>query len=123
MDENIFQNVWDKLQDVLPEEWKKVIFYAGYMTGSYSMKFYTYFDDGSYKDCFSLPNVEQMQLISLFMDIDKILSKERKALGNEKWTVFTMVVDDKGNMKTDFDYTDISENAIAYEREWKKKYL
>lgn len=123
MNENIFQNVWDKLQDALPEEWKKVIFYAGYMTGSYSMKFYTYFDDGSYKDCFSLPGVEQMQLIRLFMDIDKILSKERKELGKGKWTVLTMAVDDKGNMETDFDYTDISENAIEYEREWKKKYL
>lgn len=34
-----------------------------------------------------------------------------------------MIVDENGNMQTEFDYTDISENAIAYEHEWKKKYL
>ena len=26
-------------------------------------------------------------------------------------------------MKTEFDYSDISENAIAYEQNWKTKYI
>jgi hypothetical protein len=58
------------------------------------------------------------------MDINKVLSAERKTLDDKnKWTVMTMIVDADGNMKTEFDYTDISENAIAYERNWKEKYI
>ena len=34
-----------------------------------------------------------------------------------------MTVDSEGKMKLDFDYTDISNDVIAYEEQWKKKYL
>ena len=42
---------------------------------------------------------------------------------NNKWSVMTMFVSSDGNMKTEFDYSDISENAIAYEQKWKEKYI
>ena len=58
------------------------------------------------------------------MNIDKIVSPQRKDLDEKnRWTVMTMIVDSEGNMKSEFDYTDISEIAIQYEREWEKKYL
>ena len=124
MNEQVFQDVFDKLQDVLPAGWKKVIFYAGYTDGSYSMKFYTDCGDGIFTDCFSFKEVGKAQLIKLFMDIDKVLGQERKELEQKsRWSVMTMIVDANGSMKTEFDYTDISENAIAYEQEWKKRYL
>lgn len=34
-----------------------------------------------------------------------------------------MTVESDGRMKTEFDYGDHSEDLIAYEAEWKKKYL
>lgn len=124
MNEKIFQSIFDKLQDVLPASWNKVIFYAGYTSGSYNMKYYTDCGDGQYIDCFSQPKVSMPCLIKLFSSIDKELSAERKMLEEKKkWTVFTMIVDSQGNMKTYFDYADIEKNTIEYEREWKKKYL
>lgn len=124
MDEKIFQEVWDKIQDYLPDGWKKVVFFAGYTEGSYGMKFYCKSDGGSYIDCFRLPGAIKTKLIRTFMDVDKILAKERKKLdGKNKWTVFTMMVDADGNMKAEFDYSDYSEDMISYEREWKNKYL
>ncbi len=124
MNEAIFQNTFDKLQDFLPKSWETVVFYAGYTTGSYSMKFYADCGDGKYIDCFSQEGINKAQLIKLFMSIDKELSAERKKLTDEnKWTVFTMVIDAQGHMRTDFDYANIDENTISYEREWKKKYL
>lgn len=36
---------------------------------------------------------------------------------------YSMTVDSDGKMKTDFDYTDISNDVIEYEEHWKEKYL
>ena len=46
----------------------------------------------------------------------------RKALSEkDRWTIFTMTVNEDGNMQAEFDYGDHSEDLISYEREWKKK--
>ena len=124
MNEKIFQDVFDMVQEVLPNGWKKFVLFVGYTAGSYSIKYYT--DDGSgvYTDCFSQKNVNKLQLMKLFMNIDKILASERKKLDDKnKWSVMTMIVNFDGSMKVELDYTDISENTIAYEQEWKNKYL
>lgn len=124
MNNEIFQNIFDLLQRYFPCEWKKVVFFAGYMSGSYSMKFYTMGADEKYVDCFSLEGANKAMLIKSFMDIDKLLALERKAWKtNDVWSVMTLIVGADGAMKVEFDYTDISENAIAYEQEWKQKYL
>ncbi len=87
------------------------------------MKFYAKMNS-DYIDCFSFEGVSKADLIKLFMKIDKVLKAERDKLsGKDKWTVFTMSVDSTGAMKTFFDYDDHSEDMIAFEKEWKKKYL
>lgn len=124
MNSEILQKVFDMVQPLLPEGWNKMILYIGYTTGSYSMKFYTCNHKGEYTDCFSQLGVNKAKLIQVFMSIDKILSTERKGLDNKnKWSVMTMMVGSDGSMKTEFDYADISENAIAYEQRWKEKYI
>ena len=35
----------------------------------------------------------------------------------------TLTVDSDGELKSDFDYEDISEDSINYEEKWEKKYL
>ena len=58
------------------------------------------------------------------MSIDKIVGADRRKLDEKnQWTVMTMIVSEDGIMTTDFDYSDISENAIAYEKNWKEKYI
>lgn len=124
MNSEILQKVFDMVQPFLPEGWKKMILYMGYTIGSYSMKFYTCSLNGEYTDCFSQLGANKVKLIQLFMSIDKIVATERKELDDKnKWSVMTMMVDSDGNMKTEFDYADISENVIAYEQSWKEKYI
>lgn len=124
MDKEIFQEVFDKLIPILPMGWKKLVLYVGYTSGSYTMKYYTSDAKGTYTDCFSQSGTNKTQLIKLFMSIDNILQVERTKLdAKNKWTVLTMVVETDGSMKTEFDYADISENAIAYEQSWKRKYI
>ncbi len=124
MDNEIFQKIFDMLQPVLPTGWKRMILYAGYTVGSYSMKFYTSNQGGEYTDCFSQPGTSRAELIALFMRIDKILAQERKVLdAKNKWSVMTMIVESDGNIKVEFEYADISENALAYEKQWKETYI
>lgn len=124
MDSEIFQKIIDKLIPLLPNEWEKLILFVGYTSGSYTMKYYTSDGKGIYTDCFSQSGVNRMQLIKAFMSIDEILQAERSKLDDKnKWTVLTMMVGSDGSMKTEVDYVDISENAIAYEQSWKRKYI
>ena len=124
MDNKVFQDIFDILQPVLPKEWKKFLLFIGYTEGSYTMKYYTCNDSVVYIDCFSQKEVSRAQLIRIFMNIDKIVSPQRKELDEKsRWTVMTMIVSADGSMKSEFDYDDISENAIQYERDWERKYL
>lgn len=124
MNNDVFQNIFDILQPVLPDGWKKMVLFVGYTAGSYTMKYYTSDVEGVYTDCFSQKGASKAQLIKLFMSIDKTVSTERKVLDEKnRWSVMTMIVCSDGSMKTEFDYSDISENAIAYEQSWKEKYL
>ncbi len=124
MKNEIFQKVFDVLQPVLPTEWRKMILYAAYTEGSYSMKFYTSDNNGRYTDCFSQPGVNDDDVVSAFIDINEILAPERKMLDDiNRWSVMTMIVEADGTMKTEFAYDDISENTIAYERKWKETHL
>lgn len=124
MSNEIFQKVYDMIHPFLPKGWKKMVLYVGYTTGSYSMKYYISDKDGMYTDCFSQKEISKAQIIKLFMDVDKILASERKTLDDKsRWSVMTMIVEADGNMRTDFEYSDISENVISYEQSWKDKYL
>lgn len=124
MDNKVFQEVFEMIQPFLPKVWEKMILFVGYTVGSYSMKFYTYNSQSEYIDCFSQEGASKAKLIPLFRSIDRRLSKERKALDDkDKWSIMTMIVNSDGSMKTEFDYSDISENFIAYEQKWKEKYL
>lgn len=123
MDSKIFQDVFDLIIHYIPESWKKIVFTAMYTKGSYSMKFY-YSDGEVYTDCFSIPGISRPNLIKTFMAIDKVLAKERSGENDKgKWTVFTMVVGEDGNMRTELEYDDHSENMVGYEKKWQEKYL
>lgn len=124
MNSDMYQNIFDLLAEVLPENWCKLVFMAGYTEGSYSMKYYVKTGFDNYLDCFELGNIDNLQILQLFIKLDSVISPERSSLqDSEKWNVLSMTVDSDGKMKTDFDYTDISNDVITYEEEWKKKYL
>ena len=117
MDEKIYQIIFDMIQDYLPVQWKNLLFFASYTGGSYSMKFFVRTHDNNVVDCFKLPEVSKRILMTLFIDIDKILSKQRNELEKEKrWTVFVLKVDNSGKMKAEYDYDDHSVDMIEYQK-------
>ena len=123
MNEKIFQEVFDLVYPVLPEDWEKLCFFAEYEVDGFTIKFYCKIK-GTYIDCYHMDTISMGDLLRLFFAIAEVLSKERASLDDKnRWTVLTMRVESNGRMRADFDYEDHSEDIISFEREWEKKYL
>lgn len=123
MDEKYLQEIFSVLEGVLPLKWNNVAFYASYSTGSYSMKYFVDCGQG-YIDCFSLAEVKRTQVIRAFLSIDKIISAKRNSLDEKnRWNLIGIFVDSAGKINVEFDYSNINENYIEYEQDWKAKHL
>lgn len=120
MNDKIYQMIFDEVSDFLPSEWTKVVIYLEHGEEAYSYSFYVKMK-GKYMKCFDL-DISENKLLAAFSRIEKKVSKERSKL-DKCWSNMTMVVDDEGNMKTAFDYTDLSRGNYQYKKAWKKKYL
>ena len=117
----IYQSIYEELDKYLFADWKKIVIYLEYGKASYSFSFYVQ-NDKEYIKCFDLPGVSDNELMASFNRIDELVSKERKK-EKELWTNMTMIIDSKGNMHSDFDYTDLSKGTYQYKKNWKNKYL
>lgn len=119
-----FQSIVNILQTVFPKEWDRIVFYAEYTTGSYSMKYYFKSESDEYKDCYSIKEFNKAQFVKVYKEINKILSKERDNLSDEnKWFAFTLILNADGKFKSEFDYNSHEEKVLQFQEDWKKKYL
>lgn len=124
MREISYQGIFNTLQEILPDDWHKVVFYAQYGENSYSMKYFVDSGDGVYTDCFKLKGISKRDIIKAFAVIDSQIMPIRKELSKkDTWSVMTLVVDDECNFKADYEYEDIFEDSIGYYQRWKEKYL
>ena len=119
-----YQSIFNTLQEVMPDNWHKVVFYAQYGENSYGMKYFVDTGDGTYTDCFKLESIARKDIIKAFAVIDSQIMPVRKELSpKDTWSVMTLVVDDEGHFKADYEYGDISEDPLGYYQRWKEKYL
>ena len=124
MKEVSYQSIFNILQEILPDDWHKVVFYAQYDENSYSMKYFVDSGDGNYTECFKLKDISKRDIIKAFAVIDSQIMPIRKELSKkDTWTVMTLVVDENGNFKADYEYKDISEDLVGYYNGWKNRYL
>lgn len=117
----LYQNIYEELSKYMAPGWEKLVVYLEYGAASYSFSFYIK-KKNEYIKCYDLPYVTDDDLVKSFKEIDKFVSKERDK-ENEPWTNMTMVVDNAGNMRTDFDFTDLLQDSYQYRKRWKEKYL
>lgn len=120
MNDKIYQIIFDEISRFLPYGWSKLIVYLEHGEEAYSYSFYVKIKE-DYVKCFNL-GIPDTELFSAFSRIEKQVSKERSQL-EKRWTNMTMVIDNDGNMKTIFDYTDLSHGNYQYKKTWKNKYL
>lgn len=122
INETVYQSIFDELSKYLVPGWTKLIVYLEYGNTTYSIAFYVQVD-GKFIKCYDLPIVSQEELVKSFSYIDKLVSKERDDAKSDLWTNMTMTVSNTGKMKTEFDYTDLSEGTFEFKKQWKEKYL
>lgn len=121
MDNKIYQMIFDEISGFLPSVWDKVVIYLEHGEDSYSYSFFVKEKD-EYIKCFDLNNLSEEELFAAFSRIEIKVSAERSKM-KDCWSNMTMVVDNSGAMRTEFDYTDLSSGNYQYKKLWKKKYL
>lgn len=122
LNEKVYQLIFDEISSFLPNDWERLVIYLEYGEDSYSFSFFVK-KQNHYTKCYDLSGINEDELFKTFDLIDNVLQKERKKSNGNKWTNMTMVVTNDGSMHTDYDYTDLSENAYKYRKNWKKQYL
>ncbi len=93
-EKKMLQGIASILEETLPEDWSKVVFYAEYAEGAFSIEYYV---AGSGKDdfvkCFDQKGVSRASLMKNFMAINKFIEPERAALKPEKrWGSMTLIL-------------------------------
>lgn len=121
MNEQMFAQVADVLQDQLPADWEKVVFFAAYLTDSYEMKFFVKTPGKPYIDCFSLPGGDDMELLDAFVRIDTILAPYREKEG--RWNIMTLSLTRDGDFQAQFDYQEVDDDFIDLLHEREAKYI
>ena len=118
--ENVNVILFDLIQDYLPEDWEKVVYWALYTDNSYTMKYFVKVND-KYIDCFDLYSEDI--LFKLFKNLNNIIQECKNKNSKENWTSLILSVDTNGKFKTDYGYENISDNSIEVENNIKSKYL
>ena len=122
MNDRIYQEIYDEISSsILPNcEW--VVIYLEYGEESYSYSFYEKIDS-EYMNGYDLPGVSEKKIDDTFKRIDKMIMRERKKEKAELWSNMTLSISKSGDVRADFDYTDLSDGNYQYKKDWKKKYL
>lgn len=124
MNDKIYQFIFDEISNFLPANWTKLVVSLEHSEDAYAYSYsYSFYvkTDGKYINCYDLDTSEE-KIDATFSRIKEKVFKERSKLAKDKrWTNMTMIVDNDGNIKTEFDY----EETIDYQymKAWKKKYL
>lgn len=122
INDRVYQTILDEVSKYLPIDWSKLVVYLEYGESSYSVSFYVK-ESENYIKCYDLNGISDEDLYQSFKKINNDIAVQRDMIVGEKWSNMTMVVERSGKMNVDFDYTDLTERAYQYSKEWKKKYL
>ena len=121
--ETIFSKVGLTLINVLPKGWEKALLFAQITESSYELFYYVKVN-GKYFKNFELENTEygisRKEVRECFRSIYDILLPDYR---EKKWYAMTYILSKSGEFTADYEYTDYSEESIAYKDCWKEKYL
>ena len=129
--EKIYQEIVEKVADIIQEDWTKVYLY-GEITDGVRKSYFNYYPKDNNKPvyCNNIPelfNIDEDEYDKLWCELLDSLQElwlEFKKNGEEVWTNLTLTIDNIGKFKIDYSYEDLT-NADDYERHiiWDYKYL
>ena len=116
--------VFDSLKKIIPQDASKTVLFANVTDTSYELFFYSLFDDGIFKQCYTLVEDGILDAHLLDMTFAKIAEQIRadKKYQPDSKNVFTFTVDERG-VCLNVDY--YSEDARMYKikKDWQEKYI
>jgi uncharacterized protein (TIGR01741 family) len=127
--EVIYQRVANILNEMIPEDWRKILLYAEFREG-YSQVFFYYYPMNEDKPVYNLDivdifNVDKRHYKSLKQELYNCFEElwnEFKI--QEQWTNLTYILDNTGRMKINYGYEDLSEiNPVEKQEKWEAEYL
>jgi uncharacterized protein (TIGR01741 family) len=129
--EKLYTEIAGSLNMMIPEEWSKILLYAGVDEG-YSQVYFYYYPKTNNKPIYSLDIVDRYNIDKkIYESFDQKLYdcfvrlwEEFKIQGQEPWTYLTFILDNEGKMKIDFKYDDISAlDFIERQNKWEAEHL
>ena len=118
------EDIVEIVDQILPPETKKTIFFCEVEDRAYECSYYAYFADGSCKQCYQLAEeelVDPMELEECFKKMVDFI-RETPEYKSEKRNVVTIIIDGSRE-KVDFQTFDKSLGLYKLKKEWKLKYL
>lgn len=122
MNDVIYNEITEKLVQVLPEGWEKVCLYCQLTDSTYEFFFHVKVG-GKYIQCYDLEKsykITRAELRDCFKQLYSILKPDYI---NNHFYVMTFILDRAGKFKTEYEYKDFSEVSLEYKKTWKEKYL
>ena len=122
MEEKRYEEIFSKIKDYLPKEWTKTALYFLFSGNMISHEFYV--DSGNgFVSCFNM-GYDDSTINNIFDSIENILINEREKLPPKKaWSVFTMFIDKSGKFDIKYDYGNMLNKFIKYQKKWEDKYI
>lgn len=129
--EDLYQNVANTIDNMIPEDWDRVLLYAEVRVG-FSQVFFYYYPIGSQKpiysldilDIFNLDKRKHKELKHNLYEYFEELWKEFMVQEQEQWTSLTYLLDSTGRMKINYGYEDISLlSPVEKQEKWEAEYL
>lgn len=127
----LYQQIAETINDMIPEEWNKVFAYAEVKEDVSKVDFY-YYSEGKEKPVYVLEITDLFEIEENYLDILRYkLSDYFEELWNEfvrnhqeVWTSLTFILDRTGEHKIDYNYEDLSD-VDDFERQviWRYNYL
>lgn len=129
--EFLYSEIANKLNEIIPTEWSKILFHAEVEPGVVN-HYYCFYEAnsgnlvqfGDIADKYSVDeNALKLEALKLTGFAEE-LNNEFANNNQKQWTSMTLILERGGEFHIDYGYENLSDNNIVYRRkQWKKKYL
>lgn len=129
--EELYAQIANLLNQMIPEEWSRILLYSEVREGMSQVYFY-YYPTSQDKPIYSLDivdiyNIDKQSYKNFdhkLYDCFERLWEEFKIQGQETWTYLTFLLNSTGKMKIDYSYEDVSQECpVEKQEKWEAKYL
>lgn len=129
--EFLYSEIANKLNEIIPTVWSKILFYAEVEPGVVNHYYCFYEADsgdlvqfGDIANKYSVDEnalkLEELKLTSFAEELNNEFANNNQRC----WTNMTLILKRSGEIHIDYGYENLNDNSIVYRRkQWKKKYL